>query len=89
MKNIAALSADLGKLYEEIRTGAIELKVAAELNNTAGKRLKVYQMQLAYHALRGEAPNIPFLAAESVMTKPLPPPTLDPKAGKPAKLSAA
>lgn len=63
MKNIARLSQDLSKLYEEIRAGSIDLKMASELNNTAGKILKAHQVQLTYHALRGEAPEIPFLAA--------------------------
>ena len=63
MKNIETLSRDLSRLYEEIRSGSIDLKMAGELNNTAGKILKAHQVQLAYHALRGEAPVIPFLAA--------------------------
>lgn len=68
MNNIQSLSKDLSKLYEEIRAGAIDLKMAGELNNTAGKILKAHQVQLAYHALRGEAPDIPFLAAPTMKT---------------------
>ena len=63
MKNITDLSQDLSRLYEEIRAGSIELKVAGELNNTAGKILKAHRVQLAYHALRDEKPNIQFLSA--------------------------
>ena len=80
MNNIAALSQDLSKLYEEIRSGGIDLKMASELNNTAGKILKAHQVQLAYYALRGEAPEIPYLAAKKIMEKKglnQPPPALN------------
>jgi len=33
------------------------------MNNTAGKIVSIQKVQIAYHALRGEAPIIPFLAA--------------------------
>ena len=83
MKNIATLSQDLSKLYEEIRAGSIDLKMAGELNNTAGKILKAHQVQLAYHALRGEAPEIPFLAAPAAAKakKELPARLADPEDG--------
>ena len=75
MKNIAELTTDLGSLYAELRNGTVDIKLATELNNTAGKIISAHKVQLAYHALRNEAPDIPFLAAESVLPKnPLPAP---------------
>ncbi len=65
IKNIADLQQDLLFMYEQLRTGEIEPKEAIEANNTAGKIIGVAKVQLAYHALRGEAPSIPFLAAPS------------------------
>ena len=63
IKNIADLSEDLCRLYEDLRGGKIEAKEAIEANNTAGKIISAAKVQLAYHALRGEQPSIPFLAA--------------------------
>lgn len=70
MKNISELTQDLGSLYNELRTGTVDIKLATELNNTAGKIISAHKVQLAYHALRDEAPDIPFLAAASVLPKP-------------------
>lgn len=64
MTNITQLTEDLSSLYKEIRTGTVDLKQASELNNTAGKILSAYKVKLAYHAMRGEAPNIAFLSDE-------------------------
>lgn len=63
MKNICELSADLARLYGELRSGEVDIKLATELNNTAGKIISAHKVQLAYHALRDEKPSIPFLAA--------------------------
>lgn len=51
------------EVFDGLRDGSIESKVAVEINNTAGKIISSAKIQIAYHALRGEAPNIPFLAA--------------------------
>mgnify|MGYP003510839903 FL=1 len=64
--NIADLQADLLTMYQDLREGKIEAKGAIEANNTAGKIIGAAKVQLAYHALRGEAPNLPFLGAEIV-----------------------
>lgn len=69
MKTITQLTNDLSTLFDSIQADAVNLKKASELNNTAGNLLKAYQVQLAYHVMRGEAPDIPALAAESVMRK--------------------
>lgn len=78
MKNITELSKSLAKLYTEIESGGIDMKQATELNNTAGKIISAHKTQLAYHALRGESPVIPFLAGDTVITETrsinLPPP---------------
>lgn len=71
MKNIAELAQDLSALYKELRQGSVDIKLASELNNTAGKIISAHKVQLAYHALRDEAPEIPFLAAETLMAKPV------------------
>ena len=47
MKNLDDVKKNMGALYEEVRSGKTELKVAAELANIAGKYLKAEQLQLA------------------------------------------
>lgn len=47
MKSLDDVKQNMGALYEEVRTGKTELKVAAELANIAGKYLKAEQLQLA------------------------------------------
>lgn len=69
MQTIDSLTTNLAKLFEDIHSDRVDLKKAGELNNTAGKLLKAYQVQLAYHALREETPTIPFLAAAIVEPK--------------------
>lgn len=61
MKNITELRNELSDLFEDIKCGAIEVKQASEMNNTAGKIINSVKVQLAYSDLRKEKPNIPFL----------------------------
>jgi len=61
MKNITELNRHLTDLYAALRDGSIDVKTAAEMNNTAGKIINVQKVQLEYAALRNEAPTIPFL----------------------------
>ena len=61
MKNITYLTASLAALYNDLKTGAIDVKVAGEMNNTAGKIINAQKVQLEYAALTKKTPNIPFL----------------------------
>ena len=54
---------DLIDVFNGLRDGTLETKDAVEINNTAGKIISSAKVQLAYHALRGESPSIPFLEA--------------------------
>lgn len=55
---------DLLNVFAGLRDHTMDAKDAVEINNTAGKIIASAKIQLAYHALRGEAPNIPFLDSE-------------------------
>jgi hypothetical protein len=55
---------ELINVFQGLRNGLIDAKDAVEINNTAGKIISSAKVQLAYHALRGECPEIPFLASE-------------------------
>jgi hypothetical protein len=46
-KSLDDLKNDMADLYEEVRSGKTELRVASELANIAGKYLKAEQLQLA------------------------------------------
>lgn len=54
---------DLIDVFNKLKSGELDPKHAVEINNTAGKIISSAKVQLAYHALRGESPNIPFLAS--------------------------
>jgi len=53
MKTLDNVKQDMSTLYEELRAGAIEREIAAELSNIAGKFLKAEQLQLARDILQG------------------------------------
>jgi hypothetical protein len=61
MKNITELNKHLTDLYTALKDGTIDVKTAAEMNNTAGKIINVQKVQLEYAALRNDRPNINFL----------------------------
>ena len=63
-KNIVQLRNDLGDLFEQIRAGGIEPRVASEMNNSAGKILNSLRVELEYAALRKEKPTISYLEGE-------------------------
>lgn len=61
MTTITDIRDQLIEVFNGLRDGSVELKDAAEINNTAGKIISTAKTQIAYSALRGEAPYIPFL----------------------------
>lgn len=63
MTTITDIRNDLIDVFNDLKAGRMEAKDAVEINNTAGKIISSAKVQIAYHALRNEAPSIPFLAA--------------------------
>ena len=61
MKHISELTTELSALYEGLKTGAVDVKIATEMNNTAGKIINAQRVQLEYAELRKEQPDIPFM----------------------------
>lgn len=61
MSNITTLRNELYSAFRGLRSGEVDVKVAAEMNNTAGKIINTLRTELQYAELRGEAPNISFL----------------------------
>lgn len=69
MTTITDIRDQLIDVFNGLREGSIEIKDAVEINNTAGKIINTAKVQIAYSALRGEAPHIPFLATAVTSTK--------------------
>lgn len=61
MTNITDIRDSLIEVFDKLRDGDMDLKQASEINNTAGKIINTAKVQIAYAALRGEQPVIPFL----------------------------
>jgi hypothetical protein len=47
MKSLNSIKQDMSELYEALKAGTVDLKVASELANISGKFLKAEQLQLA------------------------------------------
>ena len=63
--HITELTTQLTDLYKSLKDGAIDVKVAAEMNNTAGKIIHAQRVQLEYADLRKEAPDIDFMKTKA------------------------
>lgn len=64
MKTAEQITADLQKVYEQLRNGEIPIKEAAEMNNCVGKMIGLAKAQLEYHALRKESPRMAFFEGD-------------------------
>lgn len=60
--NITELRNRLLDLFQNITDGSIDLKIAKEMSNAAGKIIKSASVQLEYAIARGDKPSIPFLS---------------------------
>lgn len=65
MANVVDMRNELLNVFTELRKGTIELPIAQELNNTAGKILNTIKVELAKAALCGEKPKIAFLGGDT------------------------
>ena len=65
MKHISELTIQLSDLYDELKNSTIDVKIAAEMNNTAGKIIHAQRVQLEYAALRKEEPEIAFMKTKA------------------------
>ena len=64
MKNIIELRNELCAVFDDIKTGAVEISHAKELVNAAGKIINSVRLELEYAALRKETPIIEFLGGD-------------------------
>jgi len=61
MKNAIELRDELETIFNELRAGTMEHKTANALSNIVGKTLSSVSIQLKYHEMRDEIPDIAFL----------------------------
>jgi hypothetical protein len=61
MTTITEIRDNLIEVFNGLRDGSVDIKDAVEINNTAGKIINSAKVQIAYSALRGDTPYIPFL----------------------------
>jgi hypothetical protein len=47
MKTLTDIKVDMSELYEQVKNGECDLKLAGELSNITGKYLKSVQLELA------------------------------------------
>lgn len=64
IENIRELTADLGRVYSELRERKIEIKEASEIANIAGKIINGAKAEMMYRIARKEKPSIPFFDAD-------------------------
>ena len=65
MKHISELTTELSELYQGLKNGTMDVKVATEMNNTAGKIINAQRVQLEYAELRKEQPDIDFMKTKT------------------------
>lgn len=57
MKTLNDVKDDMSNLYDELKNGGIDIKVASELANITGKLLKAEQLQLARDIFNSNKPK--------------------------------
>ncbi len=65
MKNIEAVRSELALVFAGLKDGTLDPKQAVEMNNCAGKVINSLKVELEYHALRKETPDIKFFKTEA------------------------
>lgn len=56
-KTLDDVKADMSELYDQVKAGACDRKVAAELANISGKYLKAVQLQMAHQLFIADYPS--------------------------------
>lgn len=70
MKTLNDIKDDMSRLYDELQSGACELKTASELANIAGKFLKAEQLDLSREIfLSGRVNNTMLTASAPIMVE--------------------
>lgn len=65
LKTANEMTLEAQRVFNDLRSGAIKQKEAAEMVNAIGKMIGLAKIQLEYANLRQEKPNIPFLSRDA------------------------
>ena len=65
MKNLDQVRDRLSTIFDQLESGEIDAKKAAEFANLAGKMINSAKVQVEYYALKNETPNIQFLNSDN------------------------
>ena len=65
MKNLDQVRDRLSTIFDQLESGEIDAKKAAEFANLAGKMINSAKVQVEYYALKKESPSIKFLDSQS------------------------
>lgn len=65
MKNLDQVRDRLSTIFDQLESGEIDVKKAAEFANLAGKMINSAKVQVEYYALKKEVPSISFLDSQS------------------------
>ena len=65
MKNVDQVRDRLSLIFDQLESGEIDAKKAAEFANLAGKMINSAKVQVEYYALKNEHPTIGFLESSS------------------------
>lgn len=57
MKTLNDVKADMSELYEQVKSGECDIKMAGELANITGKYLKAVQLELAQEVFLSNNPE--------------------------------
>ena len=63
IKHITDIRKEVIDVFESLKNGTIDAKVASEMLNAAGKVTAMCHLQIKYHSLRKESPDMPFIAS--------------------------
>ena len=64
MKNAKQLIDVLAKTIDDVKMDPEYVDQAAQISGMAGRIVNIHKNQMEYHSVRGETPNIPFLASK-------------------------
>lgn len=62
MRNVREMQDKLSELYDQVKSGEVEIKKADTMTNICGKMIAGAKAQLSYYEMRKEKPKIAFLS---------------------------
>lgn len=69
MQTADEMTVELQRVFNDLRAGSIKPKDVAELTNCVGKMIGLAKLQLEYHHLRKEVPELGFLKPSTAKSK--------------------